>query len=297
MQSEFNRGIETFEQNTWEKEYAEALEVFKKEYPIAFDLMEVGGVHPERKLDIENPYLDGEIDSEDFRNVGEHNVAVGLCAKKIANQLVKAGILSTQGRDEIVLRALMHDANKRFEVMRKKAKQAGKNVDVYGEKGYETMFNHLLKKDPNLASTLGAYLKSAGMETGHTSLKDFISVNEHGTVYLKYSTQLPEMIVHLADDMTSSLEGKTNWVTAKKRMELSDFQNRYPFLYKEGFGFDVDGNVIGVSDIATVDSTVTSVKSFAEWQETVAKLISKELAWMLRISGDPEKAIVDISNR
>lgn len=297
MHGESNRYREVAEHDEWKRKYKEALEKFKESHQIAFELLDIGGVHPEKVSSIENPYLDGEIDNEDFRNVGEHNVAVGICADNIADVLVKKGVLTEEGKSEIVLRALIHDANKRFEVMRKKAKRTGKDVDVYGEKGYETMFDYLKQNFPDLSPTLGVYLKNAGMETGHTSLKDFVTVNQSGEPYLKYHVQLPEMIVHLADDMTSSLDGKTNWVTAAERMKASDFENRYPFLYKEGFGFDSDGNVIFVEDINDSDKDLVTVKSYAEWQKLVAKLICNEITWMLELEGNSEEIIKQIANK
>lgn len=281
---------------SWEETYREQKEVFEKEHPIAFRLMEIGGVHPDRIIEIPNPYLDGEIDREDFRNVGEHCIAVGICAKRIADSLVGKGVLEAASRDEIVLRALMHDSNKRFEVMRKKAQKAGRDVDVYGDKGYETMFQYISMQNPELVQTIGTYLKSAGSETGHNSLKDFVCVNEQGQPYLNYRAQLPEMIVHLADDMTASVHGSTQWVTCEERTLICNFKERYPFIYKEGFGFDAEGNTVLVKDVSMPPQGLRSVKTYVEWQLVVAKLISEEIVWMLGEEGDAEQTLKQICN-
>ena len=87
---------------------------------------------------MENPYT-GEIDSEDFANIGRHCMAVASTAEKIANHLLSQGAIAQDQMADIIKSALLHDGDKRLEVMRKKASKAGikdahgNPIDVYSE--------------------------------------------------------------------------------------------------------------------------------------------------------------------
>ena len=70
-----------------------------------------------------NPYTK-VIDTEDFSNVGRHCVSVGFAASKIADAMIEKGLITQNTKEEIIKTALLHDGDKRLEVMRKKAKNA-----------------------------------------------------------------------------------------------------------------------------------------------------------------------------
>lgn len=101
------------------------------------------------------------------------------------------------------------------------------------------------------------------------------------------------MIVHLADDMTftpivsAGETAETSYVTIEERMNLSDFPNRYPFLYKEGFGYDKDGKLVMVKDVSQSDSDLRHVRTYADWQVWVANEICRHLVRM----SDPQNQI------
>jgi hypothetical protein len=215
-------------------------------------------------------------------------------------------VISGDQAKEIVDRALVHDANKRFEVFRRKAKAAGREVDIYTPSAYQTMYDKLKASGVDDQLML-EYIKRAGKETGHGSLTDFISLNEHGEPVLKPTATLGEMVVHLADDSVASpLPGKTKntetkLVTVGERMELGNFPARYPFLYKEGFGFDASGSPVIVKDVSSdfEIKDLRSVKTYAEWQPLVARLICEHFKDMLEKDGqeDPEEFIKEIINQ
>lgn len=284
----------------WEQRYSEAKLEFEKQFPQAFEVMKVGGVHPDKTESIPNPYKDNEPDNEDFRNVGEHCVSVSICASKIADKLLEVGAIDEEACRNITERSLIHDTNKRFEVFRKKARGNEKTEGVYDKPAYETMQE--LLQDRGVSSDLIEYIKTAGQETGHNSMSDFI-VLENGNVILNSDRTLAEMIVHLADDMTFSplpgTKGDTKFVTTKERMDGSKFLERYPFLYKEGLGFDSDGKVIEVKDCTNESPDLQHVYTYAQYQEMVAKLICDYLQKQIEPEAvdDSEQFIKNIVNR
>lgn len=92
---------------------------FQEKYPNAMNILDITGVSPFGSRKMINPYTN-EADIEDFSNVGRHCVAVAYAASKIADAL---GVDSNL-RDEIIQSAILHDGDKRLEVMRKKAKKS-----------------------------------------------------------------------------------------------------------------------------------------------------------------------------
>lgn len=272
---------------------------FKKNYPVAFSVLEIGGVHPDKQSPVPNPYLDNALDDENFSNVGRHCVAVGIAAHRIAGKLLESGIIDQATHDSAISRALLHDANKCFEVFRRKAQKAGKSVDVYGVSSYDKL--HEVLKSQGQGGPLLDYMASAGKETGHNSLPDFVTVDESGNPKLRADKTMEELIVHLADDMTSSPmpdeKRDTEFVTISERMELSDFEHRYPFLYTEGFGFDENGNAVRVKD-SEAGQKLKCFKTYAEWQKLTARMIC---AFLKDKNGekrdvDPENYIKSIIN-
>ncbi len=91
-----------------------------------------------------NPYTE-VIDKEDFSNIGRHCMTVASTAEKIALHLLSKCSIDQNQVDEIIKAAILHDGDKRLEVMRKKAKTAGitdsdgNPIDIYSEAGYATI--------------------------------------------------------------------------------------------------------------------------------------------------------------
>lgn len=92
---------------------------FQEKFPEAMNILDITGVSPFGSKEMINPYTK-ESDLEDFSNVGRHCVAVAYAASRIADAL---GV-SDEERRKIISSAILHDGDKRIEVMRKKAKKA-----------------------------------------------------------------------------------------------------------------------------------------------------------------------------
>src|SRR5258708_17215194 len=200
-----------------------AVTEYAARFPMEMAILRLGGVYPgETSEGIKNPYT-GEQEKEYFGNIGEHCFAVAHCADVITNKVV--GDDNPQ-KKKIISRALVHDAAKGFEVMRKKAVNAGILTDAYSITAYETIRPML--ETQRVAQDIIDYMTNAGSETGHISLVSFVEIQD-GTPTLKTRDNLAEMIVHLADDMTytpvTKAGGpiKTCYVTMEEKMQLSDF--------------------------------------------------------------------------
>jgi len=268
------------------------LHEYEQRFPEAMRILEVGGVHPSREVILKNPYLPGQPeDVESFTNIGRHCVAVAHLAEKLDPTAVE--------------RALVHDANKRYEVMRKKAQKSGalNCADVYSGQAYEAIREKL--KGENIHPELLDYLAAAGKETGHNSLMSFLQIDSQGAIFLNPKRTNAEKVVHIADDMTSSTlpkdgsEEQTYYVTCEERMALSDFPNRYAFLFIEGFGFDASGKAVTIRDINSDDAKkLRQMKSYADWQVIVAKMIATDLQKALAPDNkqDPELFLCDRAN-
>ena len=54
-----------------------------------------------------NPYIEGEMDNENFGNIGEHCIDVGICADKIVNALESAGQISADEKHTVIHQAIV----------------------------------------------------------------------------------------------------------------------------------------------------------------------------------------------
>ncbi len=283
---------------------------FKKKYPNAFNTLELGGVHPDISEPIENPYIEGEKDSGDYRNIGEHCVDVGIVAQKIASSLKETGSIDEKTYLQIVERALIHDTNKRFEILRHEAQKAGQPIEVFSRSAYETMFA-VLEKNGHSGPEL-EYIKTAGKETGHGSLVDFLTLNDQDEPVLHQDKTLSEMIVHLADDMVASplkdrktgglltKNSGTQFVSTAKRMDLGNFSSRYTFLYQEGIAFDQDGQAITVKNQQDADTKhLRGFNTYAYWQAKTSELICTKLKSLVDPDNgqNPDEFIENVANK
>lgn len=272
---------------------------FERRFPMEMGILRIGGVYPGQTEATQNPYT-GEDEREYFGNIGEHCMAVALCSEIIAEGIFGKDSSKTIS---IVKRALVHDSTKRFEIMRRKAVKAGALDDAYSKSAYEKI--KPLLEEKGVAPDIIEYMSTAGSETGHISFPDFVRVVD-GEPVLNTQDNLAEMIVHLADDMTHTPIGqpeealKTHFLTTHERMEASDFPNRYPFMFKEGFGFDKDGNYVFVKDVSEKNPQLSNVKTYAEWQVWIASEMSKYLVELMLSQEsveDPQKYIKDLVNK
>lgn len=272
---------------------------FESRFPVEMGILRLGGVYPrERNEGVVNPYT-GELDTEYFGNIGEHCLAVALCAEIIANNILEK---DDPRKRTIVARALIHDSTKRFEIMRKKAVRAGIIDDAYSAKAYDTI--KPLLEEKGVAQDIIEYMANAGSETGHISFIDFVYLH-NGILTLRTEDNLAEIIVHLADDMThtpitsAGETSNTYFLTTPERMEASNFPERYPFMYKEGFGFDKEGNPVLVKDVSKTQG-LFHVKTYAEWQVWIASEMAKHLVGLMSPQTpieDPQQHLKDIVNK
>lgn len=236
--------------NQWEMWYEQIIALANRYtalYPETLKILDISWVSPFWVREMKNPYTN-EIDSEDFSNIGRHCVVVAYTAEKIAMNLFIRWIISKNQLDEIIQSALLHDGDKRIEVMRKKAARSwyrdiyGKIIDVYSEEGYETIGNIFL--EAWVDDTILATIQNMWWMTGHNSLRKFVH-RENWELILDKTRTLTEMIVHIADDMTHSPNPDTlkptiitNFI---ERAVLWNFSERYPFLWNEGLEMLSDG--------------------------------------------------------
>lgn len=265
--SEINRESESLKSSVsmvWLMNLATEMQ---EKYPEAMNILDITGVSPFGSREMMNPYT-GEADLEDFSNVGRHCVAVAYAAQKMADALW----VSEEQKDEIIKSAILHDGDKRIEVMRKKAKKAWVEIDVYWEEWYKTI--ETIFSDKGLDSGVFSTIQSMGGMTGHNSLKKFLIMKD-GKIQLNPERTLTEMIVHIADDMTYSSSGEdgetTQYVSFEKRAELSKFAEKYGFLWQEGFGVSEENGIQEIKDVA--QNWGDAVKHFYDWQNVVFDMI------------------------
>ena len=258
-------------------------ELYREKYPEEMHILDITGVSPFWTKEMTNPYTK-VIDTEDFSNVGRHCVSVGFAASKIADAMIEKGLITQNTKEEIIKTALLHDGDKRLEVMRKKAKNAwvrdtdGNSIDVYGEAWYKTIESVFSEKwlDPQILGTI----KTMGGMTAHNSTKNFLVIDNWQLVINPERT-LAEMIVHIADDMTHSSTGvhteTTTYVSFEDRARLWDFEKRYSFLWQEGFSVSSRG----ITPIKNIDTYILDnedeVHHFYDWMKITFEMICQNL--------------------
>lgn len=255
------------------------LAFYEQRYPRAMKLLRVGGLHPSTSGPMINPYT-GELDTESVDNIFEHCLAAAEGCRAISSSLVRSWALSENSAERCVISALIHDGSKRYELFRRNAVRQGKIENAYSPSAYDTIVPHLQAQnvDPDLIE----YMKIAGKETGHNSLASFVKLGPNGRVQLK-SGRLVDQIMHYVDDITSTTippageRAKTYFSTPRQKMEHSGFPKRYPFMYKEGFGFDVNGNVVLINDTKNPPPGLSNVEDYATYQIFVSNSIAEHL--------------------
>ncbi len=266
---------------------------FEARFPKVFELFARVGIHPTKSLGIHNPYT-GKQETEDFRNIGEHCIAVGYAASKIMDALVRAGVAEQSDADYVIERALVHDLNKPYEIIRRKAKGMDVPEEVYSASAYDKLEPLLLEL--GVSEEMVSYLVHAGKETGHNSLKDFLALGEGGVTGITRD-MIAEKIVHLADDMTftstpqkEGQEPVTAFLTPKDRMYASGFIEKYLWMWKEGLGVDDSGTICVVDDVRLPNEGITVLGHYANLQVQVSHAIAREFQLYLDPSSSQEAA-------
>lgn len=276
------------------------LSEFEDKFPDQMTLFGLIGMHPRENKPLINPYTQEPV-TESFTNIGEHCISVAYCASRIASVMHETGLISNRDRNWICERALVHDLNKPFEIMRKWASKAGLADDVYSVSAYEKLRPLLI--EAGVSEALTEYLVRAGSETGHNSLKDFIIIGPDGYQGL-VAGKVAEKIVHLADDMTftnNPKEGQasiTCFLTPWERMLASQFIEKYPFLWEEGLALDGEGSIVAVSNVNSLQEGQRLIGNYAQLQVQVANSIARELQLFIDPSSQerPENFVRRIVN-
>ncbi len=255
------------------------LDEFEQRFPLAMKVLELAGVHPTKPREIFDPYKKA-IDKSDWRNVGEHCLAVAHAGLQIAEELKRLGILTQEAVERIGERCLVHDAAKRYEGLRRNAAKAGIFVgDAYSASAHEALGNAL--KGEGLSAELADYLTRSGSETGHLSFRLFVEPLPHAK--FKTSTlSISDKIIHLADDMTYTelIEGRspeTMYLIPAERMVAAEFGTRYPWMFKEGLATDSKGKVVDVKDIGNLPENYEPIGTYAYLQPRISGAICHDL--------------------
>ncbi len=239
-------------------------------------ILEIAGVSPFDTHMMVNPYTK-ERDNENFSNVWRHCVAVANFAEQLAQKCREWWLINESEKVEIIKAALLHDGDKRLELMRKKARSEWLDVDPYGEAGYATIEKIFsdASVDPKTLKTI----KTMWWLTGHNSLKQFIILGTDGNLTLNLERSLADMIIHIADDSTYSSpwseEEVTSYVPFLERARRSEFEKKYAFLWKEWLEFWTDG-ITHIKQDENIENTNTR-KSYYDLQALVYTMICAHL--------------------
>lgn len=272
---------------------------FTEKYPFAMQILRIGGVHPTEDAKMDNPYT-GKPHDESFTNIGEHCLAVASLANTVAIRLYQSGVISAEDVDMATSRGLVHDANKRLEIMRRNAVREGVIQDAYSPLAYDTIRPILIAR--GVDQEFVDYVAKAGKETSHLSIKDFLTLSD-GIPTLT-AGRMVDKIIHLADDMTSTSipqageRALTFYLTPWERMIASDFADRYPYLWKEGLGFDQTGEVAVINDLQKAEPSLRYVRSYAYYQPWLSNEICREIQQRInpRNTQRPEYFVKDLVN-
>lgn len=252
-------------------------EKYELSHPESMNLLKICWVSPFSSKMMINPY-NWKNDNEDYSNIWRHCIAVAYASEKIVKYLSQNWLIQENDITNIVHNSIVHDWNKRFEIMRKKAQKEWVQLDVYWVEWYNSM-SKILQNNWIVQSDLQNIEKMWNM-TWHNSLIDFISI-VNWKLILNPNRTLNDFIIHLSDDMTSSTfidnEERTYYLSFEKRAELSHFNEKYPFLWKEWFWINEKWIVL-YSDINEKEAIEWEIKySYFEWQKIIFDMISKYL--------------------
>mgnify|MGYP001578208911 CR=1 FL=1 len=269
---------------------------FEELYPETFKTMEMLGVHPHpsKKKKLIN-YYTGKTWNEYFDNIGRHSLAVANAAAIIARALNIEG-LDKYSVNEVIEKALTEDLNKVFEIIRFKHhlylenKNKTKTAfldDLYSSEAYEITEDIFIKS--GISPSVAKVLRRSGNDSGHNSINSFLKkdTSNKGEVKLTRDDWVRK-IVHLADDMTASTflaERKIEfniYVTPMQKLHFLNFRKKYPWLYRQGFGYDDKGKVVKVENVKKdSNKKLSNVNSLAHYQVYLSNAICSEIKQIL----------------
>lgn len=268
-----------------------------------FHLFEQVGIHPQRPNLVYNPYTDS-FSTKLFTNIGEHCIAVAYAASKIMNALVVSGVASRNDLNQVIERALIHDLSKPYEIMQRDALGRGFVCELHSANAHNHLRAILQKIGFNTDDA--NYMVTAGSETGHDSLKDFIICAGQRSTDL-VSGRIVEKVVHLADDMTftsipsnDKIETTTTlFLTPGERISASRFAEQYPGLWREGLALTAEGKIVHVEEAGNCCPGLWALGNYASIQIKVARAIAQEFQQAIDPGSklDPEQYLKQLINK
>lgn len=248
-------------------------------FPRIFRIFEQVGIHPKRSHIVYNPYT-SSFSTGLFTNIGDHCIAVAYAAAKLMGTLIESDVTSRNDLDYAIERALLHDITKPYEIMLRDAQLSG---FVFGLRSTnaDNQLQLIMQKMGFKADDMN-YILTAGSETGHDSLKDFLVINGHNIDLV--NDRFVEKVVHLADDMTytsippndKAETATTLFLTPEERMSASRFSEQYPWLWKSGLACTAGGKIVHVEDTSNCQPELRSLGDYAFLQIKVARAIARE---------------------
>ena len=263
------------------------LGLFSTLFPGEMKLLERAGIHPVRSDLFRNPYAPDDREY-DFRNIGEHSIAVAASARVLARALVEANAMETRLFRRTVQRALLHDIAKPFEVLYWRSGGEAGNAQQPREDLVRTLGH-------SIPSYLLQLARTAGVEAGHSSFRHFLETDSNLNIRLR-PQMLAEKVVHLCDTFVSSsvpADGSpatTSLVTPGERAYRCE--HRYPFMSNGGLALRSNGDIVDVDDRYAIEAGSTFIGTYSEIQVFVAEQISLELQHFLipRTQSTPEES-------
>ncbi len=249
-------------------------------------LMKAGGVDiSQTKVTFYNPFTK-EIDPADFSNVGEHLLAVGILAKALGTLALRAGILTEPEQLLLERAAYMHDLGKRGDLMIQKLREKSLCIGIDDE----TLLTAIFRS--NISSTLQEHLipiiADSGRWTGHSSVRDLLTVTREGTLTL-ISNNWHGKLLHLADIMihttipTLGAKATSFALTPPDCHAQKNARERYPHIVSQGLGLTSGNSIVPLSDLTTVSEDTKILGCYADLDLVLCEAIAHELLCALKI--------------
>ena len=280
---------------------------FEKRFPRAFKLLERcwSGPFPQGPFDEAarmNPFDKRRVVEGSFNNIGRHCIWVAFFADVVCEECVEAGLLSNEQQAAIVEEALLHDATKFLEILRRQASIPFLEIEyaVLATEDRQILTSdpfHLTVEEAGKLIEVGAY--TGGIE----GFRRFLGADLDGVVFLE--GDLEKRIVRLADDMTLSTALSAGFPEATLFMPASrkNYFNALKYvreLYLTGLAVRVsDRRLVALELARGVPNGLVLLGSLAWLQDLIAQDTCRLLARALQPSGEsePSQYVVDLVNR
>lgn len=259
---------------------------FEENYPKALALIKLGGIYPNKagiSPDMEDPY-NQTMQKGNYTNIGEHVISAGFCFQAVAKPLLEVDFLTEEEFDQGTEGALIHDASKRWELMRRDYARKNPGYEPYSDEAYKTVHEILVSK--GVEEDLIKRMVESGKESGAQSFRRFIEITDENEILLK-SRRMVDKILHLADDMTATTnpeegsEPATAFLTPLERMIASNFKTRYKYMWVDGLAFDEQSVFVdNLKDVSNYPN-LRRADTYAFYQSLISNAICRQIQTLL----------------